>query len=351
MQGREDITGFISAFAGDNRYIVDYLIEEVLQRQPERVQHFLLQTAILDRLCGPLCDAVTQLEDGHGMLETLERANLFLIPLDDKRDWYRYRHLFADVLQARLLKEQPTQLSILHQRASAWYEQHGLRADAIQHALAGADFARAADLVELTWPALHRSHFRSAALLVWMKTLPDALVRVRPVLSVGYAWEYLNGGQLEAAEAHLQDAERWLARAGDTGAQPEAPIDAMSVMDEAEFCALPAEIASARTYLALARGDIAGTVTYARQVLDLLPENEYVRRGPAAALLGLAYWANGELEAAYQTLAAGMAGFQKGGNLIFAISGTYGLADIRTVQGRLRAAIQIYQQALQLALA
>ncbi len=345
LRGREDIPGFIRAFTGDNRYIGDYLVEEVLQRQPAPVRTFLLQTAILDRLSGPLCDAVTQQSDGSGMLALLERANLFVVPLDDKREWYRYHHLFADVLHAHALKEQPTQVAIWHGRASAWYEAHGLRAEAIHHALAAADFARAADLVELTWPALHRSNFRSAALHGWMKALPAAVVRTRPVLSVGYAWEYLNSGELEAAVAYLRDAEAWLDRAD------ELPTAAMTFMDAEEFQLLPGEIASARTYLALAQGDIAGTVTYARRALALLPANAYVRRGPAAALLGLAYWASGELDAAYQALAEGMAGFQQASNIIFALSGTYGLADIRTVQGRLPEAVQIYQQALQLALA
>jgi LuxR family maltose regulon positive regulatory protein len=345
LRGREDIPSFIRAFTGDNRYIGDYLVEEVLQRQPAPVRTFLLQTAILDRLSGPLCDAVTQQADGSGMLALLERANLFVVPLDDKREWYRYHHLFADVLHAHALKEQPTQVAIWHGRASAWYETHGLRAEAIHHALAAADFARAADLVELTWPALHRSNFRSAALHGWMKALPATVVRTRPVLSVGYAWEYLNSGQLEAAAAYLRDAEAWLDRAD------ERPTAAMTFMDAEEFQLLPGEIASARTYLALAQGDIAGTVTYARRALALLPVNAYVRRGPAAALLGLAYWASGELDAAYQALAEGMAGFQQAGNIIFALSGTYGLADIRTVQGRLPEAVQIYQQALQLALA
>ena len=149
MQGREDIPGFIRAFAGDNRYIVDYLVEEVLQRQPERVRSFLLQTSILDRLNGPLCDAVTGQEEGNARLEALERGNFFVVPLDDKRHWYRYHHLFADVLSAHLRAEQPDQVATLHRRASAWYEQHGSAADAIRHALAAEDFARAADLVEL----------------------------------------------------------------------------------------------------------------------------------------------------------------------------------------------------------
>src|SRR5215218_782769 len=157
MRGREDVSGFIRAFAGDNRYIVDYLVEEVLQRQPERIRSFLLQTSILDRLSGPLCDAVTGQENGRGMLEALKRGNFFVVPLDDKGHWYRYHHLFAEVLQARLIaetaetREKPGQISALHRRASEWYEHHGRAADAmpyaIHHALAAEDFERAADLI------------------------------------------------------------------------------------------------------------------------------------------------------------------------------------------------------------
>ena len=156
MQGREDVPGFIRAFAGDNRYIVDYLVEEVLQRQPDHVRSFLLQTAILDRLNGPLCDAVTGQEEGNARLEALERGNFFVVPLDDKRHWYRYHHLFADVLSAHLMAEQPDQVATLHRRASEWYEQNGSAADAIRHALAAEDFARAADLVELAVPAMRQ---------------------------------------------------------------------------------------------------------------------------------------------------------------------------------------------------
>ena len=153
MQGRDDIAGFIAGFAGDDRYIVDYLVEEVLQRQPERRPDFLLQTSILGRLTGSLCDAVTGQDGGKAMLEALERGNLFLVPLDDRRQWYRYHHLFADVLRARLLDEQPDGVPELHRRASEWYEQNGDRSEAIRHALAGEDFERAADLVELAIPA------------------------------------------------------------------------------------------------------------------------------------------------------------------------------------------------------
>ncbi len=156
MQGRDDVAGFISGFAGDDRYVVDYLAEEVLARQSGRVQAFLLATCILGRLSGPLCDAVTGQGGGKAMLEALDRGNLFLVPLDDRRRWYRYHHLFADVLQARLLDEQPGQVPELHRRASAWYEQNGDRSEAVRHALAAGDFGRAADLVELAIPAIRR---------------------------------------------------------------------------------------------------------------------------------------------------------------------------------------------------
>ncbi len=141
VRGREDTSHFVQTFAGDNSYIVDYLVEEVLQRQPERVRSFLLETSILDRLCGPLCDAVTGQKDAATLLDALERNNLFVVPLDDKRHWFRYHHLFAAVLAAHAQQEQPAQVPILHQRASAWYADNGLPADAIRHALAAKDFA------------------------------------------------------------------------------------------------------------------------------------------------------------------------------------------------------------------
>ncbi len=364
MRGRTDVAQFVRAFAGNNRYIVDYLVEEVLQRQPERVRSFLLQTAILDRLSGPLCDAVLDegrrtkdesspsfvLRPSSFVLEELERANLFVVPLDDKRHWFRYHHLFAEVLAAHALQEQPAQVPILHQRASAWYAENGWPADAIRHALAAKDFARAAGLIELAWPAMD-GRFQAATWLGWAKALPDELIRARPVLSVAYAWALLNGGELEAAEPRLRAAEDWLDASAANSERPEARLTQMVIVDEAQFRTLPASIATARAYQAQARGDIPGSITYGRRALDLLPAGDHLRRGPAAALLALAQWASGDLEAAHQTLANAMAHFQNIGNLHFAISGTFGLADIRTTQGRLREAVKTYTQALQLALA
>ncbi|MBT2292523.1 LuxR family transcriptional regulator [Paenibacillus albidus] len=348
MQGHEDIPGFIRAFAGDNRYIVDYLIEEVLQRQPDPVRSFLLQTSILDRLHGPLCDAVTGQADGSVRLEALERGNFFVVPLDDKRSWYRYHHLFAEVLSVHLRAEQPDQVATLHRRASRWYEQQGSAADAIRHALAAEDFARAADLVELAWPAIRRSG-QETALLGWLKALPEGLIQCRPVLSAGYAWSLLAGGELKAVEERLRDAERWLEPAADMREQPEALSAEMVVVDEEEFRRLPVSIAVYRAAHALALGDLQAAMKYARRVLELVPEDDHLPRGAAVGLLGLASWTNGDLEAAYRIFADGMANVQLAGNISDVIGGTIALADIRLAQGRLRQALRTYKRGLQLA--
>ena len=346
MRGRADVPGFIRTFAGDDRYIVDYLVEEVLRRQPERVRRFLLATSILDRLSGSLCDAVTGHDGGKGLLEALERGNLFVVPLDDKRHWYRYHHLFADVLQAHAMEEQPHQVAVRHRRASEWHEQHGAMADAIRHALAAEDFARAANLVELAWPALQRGR-QEAAALGWLKALPDELFHRRPVLSVGYAMASMSCGEFAGVEARLRDAERWL----DTTGEGWAPCTAeMVVVDQAEFQRLPRAIAVARAGQALVQGDVSATATYARRALDLVPEDDHLWRGAAAALLGLASWTSGNLEAARRAYADGMAILQRAGNIADAIGGALALADIRIAQGRLRQAMRIYERGLQLAI-
>jgi len=350
MQGRADTASFIRAFTGSHRFIIDYLVEEVLQRQPERVRDFLLQTSILDRLSGPLCDAVASQGDGREMLEALERGNLFVVPLDDQRQWYRYHHLFADMLQARLIKEQPDLAPVRHRRASEWYEQNGFPADAIRHALAAEDWERAARLVELAWPAM-RKRRQEATMLGWVKALPDSLIRARPVLSVVCAWALLDGGELEAAEARLLSAEQWLGTAADGRERPQAAAPTMVVVDDAQFRSLPASIANARAYRAQALDDIPGTVTYARQALEFLQEGDYYERGTTAALLGLAYWASGDLEAAYRSFADGLDSLQRGGGILIRIGGTVILAHIAVAQGRLHEAERIYEQALQLATA
>ncbi len=346
MQGRSDTASFIQAFTGSHRFVLDYLIEEVLQRQPERARSFLLQTAVLDRLNGSLCDAVTGREDGRGMLETLEHGNLFVIPLDDRRQWYRYHHLFADVLKTRLMDEWPGQLSALHRRASVWYEQNGLPFDAIRHALAGEDFERAADLIERAGHIVEESS-QAATWLRWVRALPDDLIRARPVLSVWYAYALLGVGEMEAAEARLTDAERWLEPADDVNKRPEYPADEMVVVDEKQFRSLPATIAVARAYHAQTLGDVSGTVKYAQRALDFSPEGEQLRRGQATALLGMTYWASGDLEAANRTFAHYTMQLRTAGNIPDAISTTCVVAEIRMALGRLREAVSTLERLLQ----
>ena len=347
MQGRDDVAGFIAGFAGDDRYVVDYLAEEVLARQSGRVQAFLLQTSILGRLSGSLCDAVTGQGGGKGMLEALDRGNLFLVPLDDRRRWYRYHHLFADVLQARLLDEQPGQVPDLHRRASVWYEQNGEQSLAIRHALAAGDFGRAADLVELAIPAMRRTR-QETTVRGWLEVLPDEVVRVRPVLSVNFAGALLVSGELKGVEGRLRNAERWLQPMTGDREEPSVPPAEMVVTDAEEYRRLPGTIEMYRAGLALARSDIPGTVRNAQRALELAPDDDHLCRASAAGLLGLVYWGSGDLEAGHRAYSACVAGLRRAGFVADILGCSIALADIRITQGRLGEAMRTYEQALQL---
>ena len=356
MRGREDIPGFIKVFAGDNRYIVDYLVEEVLSNQPRQTRTFLLQTSILDRLSGPLCDAVRFAEmpnssresakrfaetpTGQEILESLERGNLFVIPLDDQRHWYRYHHLFADVLQARLMDEQPDLVPLLHRRASAWYADNNSPADAIRHAFAAQDVQRAAELAEQVWPEWHGS-YQSIQWLGWLKDLPDELVRPRPLLCMSYAWAFLNTGDLETANAYLLDVERWL----ELAARSKAPSAEMIIVDKERFRSLQTELASARAYHAQATGDLDGTVKFAQQYLDSLPEGDAEGVADITALLGLTHWARGDLEAAHRIFFDGLSAMNNPDFIV----GTFVLSDVQRTLGHLHEALAICERALRLA--
>jgi LuxR family transcriptional regulator, maltose regulon positive regulatory protein len=233
MEGRDDVAGFIAGFAGDDRYIVDYLVDEVLGRQPAHVRSFLVQISLLDRLSGPLCDAVTGQHRGKAMLESLDRANLFVVPLDDSRRWYRYHHLFADVLQTHLIDEHPDRVAALHRRASQWYERNGEPSQAIRHALAAGDVERAAGLVELELPALRRRR-QEATIRGWIDAIPGEVVRVRPVLAVGFIGALMAGGEFEGVEDWLADVDRWVEPTGAGAEGTWTPPSGMVVVDEGE---------------------------------------------------------------------------------------------------------------------
>jgi LuxR family transcriptional regulator, maltose regulon positive regulatory protein len=348
MRGRDDVAGFIAGFAGDDRYIVDYLAEEVLDRQPEPVKHFLLQTSILDRLSASLCDAVTAQGGGKARLAALERGNLFLVPLDDHRRWYRYHQLFADVLRAHLLDEQPDDIPELHRRASEWYGQDGQPSEAIQHALAAKDFERAAELVELAIPALRRDR-QDATLRRWLEALPEELIKVRPVLSMAHAGALMVQGEVTGVEARLRDAEELLDETRPSSQGSQGPLGEMVVVDVEELPRIPATIEMYRAALALTRGDAPGTVKHAKRAIALAPEEDHLSRAGAAGLMGLAFWGGGDLEAGYRSYTECMAGLRRAGHIADTFGCAIALADIRIAQGRLGDALHTYEQALQLA--
>jgi LuxR family maltose regulon positive regulatory protein len=347
MRGRDDLTGFIAGFAGDDRHIVDYLVEEVLGRQPTDVRGFLVQTSILDRLTGPLCDAVTTRRGGKAMLESLDRANLFVVPLDDSRRWYRYHHLFADVLLAHLLDEQPDRVATLHRRASQWYEQHGEPSQAIRHALAAGDAERAADLVELAIPELRRAR-QEATIRGWLDAIPDELVRVRPVLAVGFIGALMSDGEFEGVEDRLRDVERWLEPTGDRGGTWAPPAGTV-VVDEGEFRRLPGVIEMYRAALTLVGGDAPATIGHAQRAIQRASEGDDLTRAGASALLGLALWGRGDLEAAHRAYAVAAEGLRRTGHIADVLGCSITLADLRITQGRLGEALRTYERALRLA--
>ncbi len=339
---RGEVADFIDAFTGSNRFVIDYLADEVLARQPGEVRDFLLRTAVLDRLTGPLCDAVTGRAGGTQMLEDLERGNLFLVPLDTERSRYRYHHLFADVLHVRLLAEHPGELPALHQRASAWFASHDLAADAVRHALAAEDFDRAAYLVEEALPQLRRTR-QDSLLLAWMRSLPESVVRRSPVLSILSGWSMLMSGDLDAAESRLDHAEAALA----AGAHDHAL--AATWADTDDLRTAPATISVYRASLAQARGDVADTVRHARRALDLAGPEDHFVRGAGGGFLGLAAWAAGDVKEALATFGEAVRGLHAAGNLVDELDSTVVRADMWVAAGQPSRARRLYETALQAA--
>jgi LuxR family maltose regulon positive regulatory protein len=339
---RGEVAGFIEAFTGSNRFVIDYLADEVLARQPVHVRDFLLGTAVLDRFTGPLCDAVTGNVDSTLMLEELERGNLFLVPLDMERSWYRYHHLFADVLRARLRAEAPDQVPRLHQRASDWYAAHEVVEDAVRHSLAAEDFDRAAYLMEEALPKLRRTR-QDGLMLAWVRSLPEPLIRRSPVLSVVSGWSLMMSGDLDGLESRLDDAAAALAAGADD------PDVAAAWAATEDLRTAPAMISVYRASLAQARGDVAGTVRHARHAVDLAGPEDHFVRGAGAGFLGLAAWAAGDLKEALATFSEAVRSLHAAGNLVDELDGTIVLADMWVVSGQPGRARRLCEQALQIA--
>ena len=344
LGGQADPAGFVAAFSGSHRYVLDYLAEEVLERQSEQVRTFLLETSVLDRLSGGLCDAVTGRDDSQAMLERVERANLFLVPLDEVRGWWRYHHLFADLLRARLQQQRPGRVAALHRNAAAWSEVHGLADDAVRHALAAGDAAWAARLIERHVDAfLLRSE--GATVQRWLAALPAGLTRSRPRLLLPQAVLDLLSGRVDAAEGLLDAAERALAdTAGEVGEPYEPALGEASSL----FVNVPAALAHERAMLAVLRGDAERAIMFASRALANLGEREWMLASHATGYLGVAEWLRGRLTEAERALSSSIGQWRAAGEPTMTAWGSHLLGQVQRAEGRMDAAAGTYQQALEI---
>jgi LuxR family maltose regulon positive regulatory protein len=339
MQGSKDVRAFVSDFTGSHRYIVDYLVEEVLKQQSAPMNAFLLQTSILDRLCGPLCDAVVDLDplnhvDGRSMLKKLDEANLFVIPLDDERHWYRYHHLFADVLQKRLEHQFPHLLPQLHQRASIWYEENGFIAESIEQAILAGNQERAAQLIEQNGCFLLMSG-EVATLLNWADTI-ELHSEARPWLAIQKTWALALIGDLERVEPTLEIPDRLLS----------------SLEPNLEVRTMLGTIAAARAHCANSRGDTHSAAHYAQLALEQLPDCSSISRSirsVVVSILGDTSWINGNLEKAFQAYTDAIHIGRTSGNDYMVIIASCNLAEILIEQGQLHRAEETYTQTLKMA--
>jgi LuxR family maltose regulon positive regulatory protein len=347
MQGHEDATSFIKSFTGSHRVVLDYLVEEVLEQQSESVQTFLLQTSILNRLTGPLCNSLTGDSDGEKTLSMLDAANLFIVSLDDERRWYRYHRLFADLLRQRLRRTQPEQLPILHRRACEWYEQNGFIDEAIEHALRAKDFERAARLVEEHADAMwqHGEHARLRRSLIG---LSDELVFCRPHLCIFHAWYLFSSGQQDAAERCLQAAEQALEPSTDNATEG-SPLDQEHQLSDADRTKLRGRVAAIRAFMDSQRGDVPGITQHARQALEYLPEQDLTWRCTVAIALGDVHGFKGDMAAAYQDQLVASEACRGSDHIYCFLVANLKLAMTLRAQGRLQRVAEICKQQLQLA--
>ena len=339
LRGQADAAGFVAAFTGSHRHILDFLAEQVLDRQDEELRAFLLETSVLERLSGPLCDAVTGRAGSQALLDQVERAGLFLMPLDEVRGWWRYHHLFADLLRARL-EQQPGRAEQLHRNAATWYAEHGLADDAIRHAAAAGEMTRAARLIEQHFDELFYLRGEGATVQRWLSALPDDLVRSRPRLLLAQAQLAATSGRVEAAESLLDAAERASASAADEPFEPTADRAGSLLAN------IAAGIALQRSYLAALRGNAEGTAAFASQTLAELSDGEQMLSSIARCNLAEAEWLHGRLAEAERAFMSGIAGWRAASQHTVAAWGCHHLGQVQRAQGRLDAAARTCQQAL-----
>ena len=340
LRGRADVAGFVAAFTGSHRYVLDYLAEEVLERQSEQVRTFLLETSVLERLSGELCDQVTGRGGSQALLEQVERAGLFLVPLDEVRGWWRYHQLFADLLRARLKTNKPGRASELHENAAAWYEERGLADDAIRHAMAAGQMTWAARLIEQHFDRVFDLRGEAATIQRWISALPDDLVRSRSRLLLAQAQMANASGRAGAAGPLLDAAERACGGSADEPSEPSAGEGASLLAGVA------GGIAIERAYLAALRGDAEATAGFASQALAELGEGEQMRSSRAQVLLAVALRLRGQLAEAERVLVSGIAGWQAAGQHTVTAWGCYHLGQAQRGQGRLDAAVQTFRRTL-----
>ena len=336
MQGHEDISGFVQVFSGGHRHILGYLADEVLNQRPKGTLNFLLQTAILDRLCGPLCDAVTEGSNGQEILESLEHANLFIMPLDNDCRWYRYHHLFAEVLRAQLKQSQGNQIPDLHQRASGWLEQNGLIPEAVGHSFAAQDFENAARLIETVAMAQFGQPVIQHSLKTWLAALPEKATNSRPLMFLVHAWQSFVQLDMPAASRHVDVAEQVLQQIRfeleeDRNRNLTGSIAAMRALTNAFKPAPDLD-------QVLASADVA--------LADLDPD-EFNFRGFAAGAAGSAYLKRGELVQAERMFTEAVENGRAAGNIYMLGASTDNLTQVMRVQGNWHQAIALCREILE----
>ena len=340
LRGHDDAAVFVAAFTGSHRYVLDYLAEEVLERQDEPLRTFLLETSVLERLSGPLCNAVTGREGGQALLEEAERAGLFLIPLDELRGWWRYHHLFADLLRARLQQEQPGRAAQLHRNAAAWYQEHGLADDAIGHAAAAGEMLWAARIIEQHFDLFHRIRGEAATIDRWMSVLPADVVRSRPRLLLAQAHMAADSGHPEVVEPLLDAVDCAPPDWADEPFEPASGAAASFLIN------VPALTTLHRSYLAQLHGDAEATAVFATQTLAESKPEEGALSATAHGFLAVAEWLHGRLNEAERALASSVTGWRETGQLTLIAWGCYQLVLIQRAQGRLDAAALTCEQGL-----